>query len=90
MVPDELLGPGALLVAALVTISFLWRDHLRSDTDDRAERDRWQSVALELLERIPGLTAAVAEQTKAINEMDKRAGQRTLEAVEKLVKRLGT
>ena len=90
MVPDELLGPGALLVAALFTIGVLWRDHARSDKDDRDERDRWRQVAIDLMAQIPGLTAAVAQQTNVIADLDKRAQQRTLEAVEKLVKRLGT
>lgn len=37
--PPELLGPGALLVAALIAVGVLWREHLRGDADDRRQRD---------------------------------------------------
>jgi len=36
---EALLGPTALLVAALIAVGVLWRDHTRADADDRAQRD---------------------------------------------------
>jgi hypothetical protein len=84
VVPDELLGPGALLIASLVAIGFLWRDHLRSDTDDRSERDEWRSIAVRYAEQIPALTQAVDKLTTAVREMDERRGDQTLEAVKQV------
>ena len=46
MPPDAFLGPVALLVAALVAVGALWREHLKADADDRAQRDK----AIALLE----------------------------------------
>ena len=86
---DELLGPAAALAGALTVVGVLWRDHQRSDADDRAERDSWKAIALRLMEQIPGLSSSVAEQTRQINDMDKRSSQRTFDAVEKLLDRLG-
>ena len=39
MPPDGLLGPYALLIAAVGAVAVLWRDHLRADKDDRDQRD---------------------------------------------------
>jgi hypothetical protein len=38
-VPIELFGPSALLVAALMVVGALWREHLRHDADVRKTRD---------------------------------------------------
>jgi len=85
---EQLLGPVAALAGALVVVGALWRDHVRSDTDDRLERDSWRALAIKLMDEIPGLSRAVAEQTRVISEMDKRSGQRTAEAVESLLRKL--
>lgn len=61
--PPEILGPLGLTVAALATIAILWRDHLRSDADDRKERDDWKAIAGRYAEQIPGLTQAVERLT---------------------------
>lgn len=45
MIPPEVFGPQGLLVAALAVIVVLWRDHLRADTDDRAQRDKAHGIA---------------------------------------------
>lgn len=37
--PPEVLGPLGLTVGAVVAVIVLWRDHLRADADDRAQRD---------------------------------------------------
>lgn len=81
MVPNELLGPFALLIAALATIGVLWRDHLRADMDDRGERDEWRAIAQRYSEQIPGLTQSVDALTSTIREMDQRRGEATLAAV---------
>lgn len=61
--PDgALLGPGALLIAALLAVAVLWRDHLRADADDRTQRDR----ALALLE------TSLANNKSAIAAWDRR------------------
>lgn len=40
MTPEALVGPFALTLAAVAAVVALWRDHLRADADDRAQRDR--------------------------------------------------
>lgn len=40
MTPEEIVGPFALTIAAVVAVAALWHDHLRADNDDRAQRDR--------------------------------------------------
>lgn len=62
--PTELLGPTGLLVALVLAVGVLWRDHVRADTDDRRERDEWRALAAsaeadirkltDVLERIVG------------------------------------
>lgn len=37
--PAELLGPAGLAVALAIAVGVLWRDHMRADADDRAQRD---------------------------------------------------
>jgi len=37
--PEALLGPFALLAAALIAVGVLWREHLKADADDRTQRD---------------------------------------------------
>jgi hypothetical protein len=37
---EQILGPFALTIAAVLAVAALWRDHLRADNDDRAMRDR--------------------------------------------------
>ena len=39
MPPEALLGPFALLAAALIAVGVLWREHLKADADDRTQRD---------------------------------------------------
>lgn len=43
--PPELLGPFGLAVALLIAVAALWRDHLRADADDRAQRDEAFTIA---------------------------------------------
>jgi hypothetical protein len=38
-VPAEILGPFGLGIAAIAVVGVLWREHLRADVDDRAQRD---------------------------------------------------
>lgn len=37
--PPELLGPLGLTIALGLAVLALWRDHIRADADDRAQRD---------------------------------------------------
>lgn len=59
MPPPDLLGPLGLLVAALLATAVLWKDHLRADADDRAQRDRAVAIAEGLVDGLRELTAAV-------------------------------
>jgi hypothetical protein len=61
--PPELLGPFALTVALTFAVVLLWRDHLRADADDRAQRDR----ALELLPSILQALRDLTDAQKAAN-----------------------
>lgn len=42
--PPELLGPLGLTLAAIAAAVVLWREHLRADADDRAQRDRFATL----------------------------------------------
>jgi hypothetical protein len=42
--PEALLGPFALLVAAVAAVGVLWREHLKADADDRAQRDAFAAL----------------------------------------------
>lgn len=64
--PPELFGPQALLVAALAVVAVLWRDHLRADQDDRAQRDRAQGIA----EQAVGGLARMADAWEQRNRED--------------------
>jgi hypothetical protein len=71
-VPPELFGPlGALVLAVLVMVgmvkvgSMLWIEHLKSDQDDRDQRDR----AYRLLEQ------SLANNKAAIAAWDRRNSQ---------------
>lgn len=44
MPSEQLLGPLALLVAALLAVGVLWREHLKADQDDRDQRT--EAIAL--------------------------------------------
>lgn len=55
---DALLGPTGAVVALAIAVGVLWRDHMRADADDRAQRD----VALAGWRE---QTAATREQTAA-------------------------
>lgn len=62
--PPEFLGPSALLVAALVTVGVLWRDHLRADKDDRDQRDAAISGWKESTTATNRLAAALERQNR--------------------------
>ena len=62
MPSEALLGPLALLVAALIAVGVLWREHLKDDQDDRDQRDK----ALALLE------TSLANNKAAIAAWDRR------------------
>lgn len=55
--PPELLGPVGLTVALGFAVVALWRDHLRADADDRAQRDR----AIDISEAQVAATDRVAQ-----------------------------
>jgi hypothetical protein len=42
--PEALLGPGALLIGALISVAILWREHLKADADDRLQRDAFAAL----------------------------------------------
>lgn len=50
--PPEILGPTGVAVAAVIAVAALWREHLRSDADDREQRDR-------AIERLSGMIDAL-------------------------------
>ena len=57
--PAEILGPIGLTVAALIAVGVLWREHVKDDADDRAERDAWKALALNQGQDIRKLTDVV-------------------------------
>ena len=63
-----LTGPLALTVGLAIAVAALWRDHIRADADDRAQRDTAITGWREATDAIRALTAAVQDQ-------DKREGQ---------------
>lgn len=65
MSPD-LLGPTALLVAALTAVGVLWREHLKADADDRTQRDK----AITLLEVNLEATQRMARAWEERNKRD--------------------
>jgi len=87
-VPPELLGPLGVTVGALIVAGVLWRDHLRSDAEDRAQRDEWKTSAQELLKSIPALVAGVDKLRETVHDMDLRRAQGTSDAVEQVLKRI--
>lgn len=46
--PPELLGPTGLLVACLLVIAALWKEHLKADQDDRDQRDKAMVITADL------------------------------------------
>lgn len=66
--PPELLGPTGLLIALLLAVAALWRDHLRADADDRAQRDQaiagWQAQTA-ATDRVADATIALSEAIRA-------------------------
>jgi len=56
--PPDLLGPTAALAGALVVVGILWREHLKADVDDRAQRDLAQELLrLSLLNNAAAIAA---------------------------------
>lgn len=41
----QVLGPLGALVGAVVTVVVLWREHVKADADDRAQRDKAIAIA---------------------------------------------
>ena len=74
-IPPELLGPAGLLVASLLVIGVLWRDHLRADADDRAQRDTaiagWRAQ-VEATNRLINASNRLAAAIEARNRRDER------------------
>jgi predicted outer membrane lipoprotein len=73
MPSETLLGPFALLAAALLTVAALWREHLKADADDRAQRDVAQSnnqATKELLRQSLVNNAAAIEAWNKRIELD--------------------
>jgi hypothetical protein len=71
--PDALLGPLALLVGALLSVAVLWREHLRADADDRAQRDK----AIGLLEASLDANQRMAHAWEERNRRDAAARRRS-------------
>lgn len=72
MVSDALLGPFALLVAALVTVGVLWRDHKAHDDRDRADAasdlEFREQLRLEGLGREERLRATIEALTTTLRD----------------------
>jgi hypothetical protein len=70
-VPEQLLGPAALLVGALIAVAALWKEHLRADHEDRAQRDQaiagWKDQT--------AATNRLAAALEARNRRDARQGR---------------
>lgn len=71
--PPEVLGPVGLTIGLLVALSVLWREHVRSDEDDRKQRD----IALEGWRAQTEATKRLADAIEKRNRADaerRRAG----------------
>lgn len=69
-IQPDLLGPYALLVGALIAVVLLWRDHLRADADDRAQRDEAFGIAhaqVEATNRVAAIYADIARDIAALS-----------------------
>ena len=64
MTPEQLVGPFALTFGSVAVVIALWRDHLRSDADDRAVRDRSLAIAEHLTDAVNRLTDALEQQAR--------------------------
>lgn len=62
--PADLYGPAGLLVALVIAVGWLWRDHLRSDEEDRKQRDAFQALNEAIVPALRELTQAVTETTR--------------------------
>ncbi len=69
--PDQLLGPAALLVGALIAVAALWKEHLRADAEDRAQRDQ----AIAGWREQTAATNRLAAALEARNRRDARQGR---------------
>ena len=56
---DRILGPAGVVVVLLYIAWILWRDHLRSDEEDRKQRDRALALTEALIPAVDRLTSAV-------------------------------
>jgi hypothetical protein len=62
---DAILGPQGLLVALVIALVALARDHQRRDRRTEAQLDRQMDVNELLADSIPGLATAVNDAMKA-------------------------
>lgn len=70
--PDALLGPGALLIATLIAVAVLWREHQRADERERKLTDT-------ALEGWKGATAVAERTAQAVEDLSRdRATRRRL------------
>lgn len=71
--PPELFGPAGLLVALLVAVAALWRDHLRADAEDRKQRDNALAGWAAQTEATNRLATAIEQQSREQSERHRRA-----------------
>lgn len=67
--PPEVLGPLGLTVALGIAVGALWRDHLRADADDRAQRDRALDVSTAQVEAINRVAAGQDQLAGEVGEL---------------------
>lgn len=62
-VPPELLGPAGLAVGAIIVVGVLWRDHVRSDSDVRKQRDDLAAINEHLRGTLDKMSGVVEQDT---------------------------
>lgn len=60
--PEDLLGPGGFLIGSLLALGALWREHLKADADDRAQRDKALALVEGLIPEVKKLADAATRR----------------------------
>jgi hypothetical protein len=70
-VPAELYGPLGLLVALSIAVGWLWREHLKSDEEDRRQRDEALALARDAVEGTKRMAAAWEARNRRDEQRDR-------------------
>lgn len=60
----QVLGPLGALVGAVASVIVLWREHVKADADDRAQRDQATAIAKEAVAGLARLADAWEQRNR--------------------------